>query len=86
MKKVILITGASSGMGKESAKVLIQKGHTVYTVARRIEQMQDLKELGGRVIYNGTFEGLKNSEFSITNKYLSDNRAYLRFDRNKFSC
>jgi short-subunit dehydrogenase len=47
MKKVILITGASSGMGKETAKQLIKEGHTVYTVARRIEQMQDLKLLGG---------------------------------------
>jgi len=46
-KKVILITGASSGMGKESAKALIGQGHTVYTVARRIDQMQDLKNLGG---------------------------------------
>ena len=50
MKKVILITGASSGMGKETAKKLIQQGHTVYTVARRIEQMQDLKALGGHPI------------------------------------
>lgn len=50
MKKVILITGASSGMGKESAKELINQGHTVYSVARRIEQMQDLKELGGHPI------------------------------------
>lgn len=47
MEKVILITGASSGMGKESAKKLIGEGYRVYTVARRIEQMQDLKELGG---------------------------------------
>lgn len=46
-KKVILITGASSGMGKETAKALIGQGHTVYTVARRIDQMQDLKTLGG---------------------------------------
>lgn len=46
-KKVILITGASSGMGKETAKSLIQSGHTVYTVARRIDQMQDLKSMGG---------------------------------------
>ncbi|MFD2581172.1 oxidoreductase [Pedobacter vanadiisoli] len=50
MKKVILITGASSGMGKETAKTLIQQGHIVYTVARRIEQMQDLKTLGGHPI------------------------------------
>ncbi|QEC76410.1 oxidoreductase [Mucilaginibacter ginsenosidivorax] len=47
MKKIILITGASSGMGKETAKKLIREGHTVYTVARRIDQMQDLKSLGG---------------------------------------
>ncbi len=49
-KKIILITGASSGMGKETAKTLIQQGHTVYTVARRIDQMQDLKSLGGHPI------------------------------------
>lgn len=50
MKKVILITGASSGMGKEAAIKLIKQGHTVYTVARRIEQMQDLQALGGHPI------------------------------------
>lgn len=50
MKKVILITGASSGMGKETAKKLIQEGHIVYTVARRIDQMEDLKDMGGHPI------------------------------------
>lgn len=50
MGKVILITGASSGMGKETAKALIKQGNTVYTVARRIDQMQDLKALGGHPI------------------------------------
>ncbi len=47
MKKVILITGASSGMGKDAAIKLIKEGHTVYTSARRIEKMKDLEQLGG---------------------------------------
>ncbi len=48
MSKVILITGASSGMGKVTAKQLIKEGYTVYTVARRLEAMEDIKQLGGR--------------------------------------
>lgn len=47
MKKVIMVTGASSGIGKATAKQLIKEGHIVYGVARRIEKMQDLTELGG---------------------------------------
>jgi short-subunit dehydrogenase len=45
-KKVILITGASSGIGKETAKKLLSESHIVYAAARRVEQMQDLKKLG----------------------------------------
>ena len=47
MSKVILITGASSGIGKDAAIQLIKQGHKVYTAARRIENMQELKQLGG---------------------------------------
>jgi short-subunit dehydrogenase len=46
MKKIILITGASSGMGKETAKVLAGQGHKVYAGARRLEKMKDLEPLG----------------------------------------
>jgi short-subunit dehydrogenase len=45
-KKVILVTGGSSGMGKETAKVLAGMGHKVYAAARRVENMEDLKALG----------------------------------------
>ena len=46
-QKTVLVTGASSGIGKETAKTLLAKGYTVYAAARRIEKMADLKPLGG---------------------------------------
>ncbi len=45
-KQVALVTGASSGMGKDFARQLLADGYTVYAAARRVEQMDDLKELG----------------------------------------
>ncbi len=44
--KTVLITGASAGIGKETAKQLVAKGYTVYAAARRLEKMDDLKEIG----------------------------------------
>jgi len=49
-KKVIIVTGASSGMGKDAALKLIKEGHVVYGAARRVEQMQDLVKAGGHAI------------------------------------
>lgn len=50
MKKVALITGASSGMGKSAAKFLSKKGITVYGAARRLDQMKELEEAGMSII------------------------------------
>jgi len=46
MTTTVLITGASSGIGKQTAKTLLEKDYTVYTAARRLEKMDDLKQLG----------------------------------------
>jgi short-subunit dehydrogenase len=41
MKKVILVTGASSGLGLATATALAAQGHTVYGAARSIDKVKD---------------------------------------------
>ncbi len=42
-KKLVIITGASSGFGKETAIQLSAKGHPLLLLARRVEKMEELK-------------------------------------------
>lgn len=44
--KVALVTGASSGIGEDTARLLHEHGFTVYAVARRVEPMKALAALG----------------------------------------
>lgn len=50
MKKVILITGASSGMGKVFAEDLAKEGHIVYGAARRTDLLKELEKQGVKTI------------------------------------
>jgi NAD(P)-dependent dehydrogenase (short-subunit alcohol dehydrogenase family) len=50
MKKIALITGASSGIGEVTAVLLAESGYTVYGAARRTEKMKYLETLGIRVL------------------------------------
>lgn len=43
-KRVAIVTGASSGLGREIAKLLAEKGLVVYSVARRREMLMELKK------------------------------------------
>lgn len=43
---IILITGASSGIGYEAARMLAQSGHKIYGAARRTERMESLRSFG----------------------------------------
>lgn len=44
--KIALVTGASSGMGKEIAKTLMSQGMTVYVAVRSVDKMAKLAKLG----------------------------------------
>ena len=45
-QKVILLTGASSGIGRETAIRLARQGHHVYGAARRLQLLQSLQAQG----------------------------------------
>ena len=45
-QKVILITGASSGIGYDAALALAAEGHKVYAAARRVELMASMEDKG----------------------------------------
>lgn len=49
--KVILLTGASSGIGYQTAEYLAKQGHIVYGAARRVERMEPLKRFGVKPLF-----------------------------------
>ncbi len=48
--KVILLTGASSGIGYDTAIALARQGHNVYAAARRVDKMLPLQQYGVKTI------------------------------------
>ena len=50
MKKVAVVTGASSGIGEATVKKFLQEGYEVYAAARRLDRMKGLADLGAKPI------------------------------------
>jgi short-subunit dehydrogenase len=48
--RTALVTGASSGIGEATARLLKKRGFTVYAAARRVERMEPLKAEGIHVL------------------------------------
>lgn len=75
--KIILITGASSGIGEATARHVAALGHTVVLGARRTERLealaQEIRESGGTV---------ETRKLDVTN--LEDTQAFADFAIKKF--
>ena len=50
MRKVILVTGASSGIGHATLKLLVQEGHIVYGSARDKKDLELINQAGGKPV------------------------------------
>ena len=63
--KVIIITGASSGIGEASARLLASKGAKVVLGARRVDQLKriadEIQQAGGKAVY-GELDVTKQSD------------------------
>ncbi len=75
--KVIIITGASSGIGEASARLLASKGAKVVLGARRVDQLKriadEIKQAGGEAVY---------AELDVTKQ--SDNDALVSLAKDTY--
>jgi len=75
--KVVIITGASSGIGEASAKLLASKGAKVVLGARRVDQLkriaEEIKQAGGEAVY---------AELDVTKQ--SDNDALMSLAKDTY--
>src|SRR5690606_17794796 len=75
--KVVIITGASSGIGEATAKLLAGKGAKVVLGARREDKLKliadEITKTGGQAIYR---------ELDVTKQ--SDNDAIVKLAKEKF--
>ena len=62
MKKIVLITGATSGIGKATALLLAKNGYRLILTGRRKERLEELKKEISGEIYTLCFDVTKSEE------------------------
>ena len=81
MSKVVVITGASSGIGEAAAKVLAQQGNKIVLAARREDRLQklarEIEAAGGEAVYVPTDVSKMDEVLALAKKAVA---AYGRID------
>lgn len=75
--KHILITGASRGIGLETAKSLTDAGHKVTVTARSGDALEKLKEHSPKLIDSVTADLTESADIQSVAEYLQSNRSTL---------
>jgi len=89
MKEVSLVTGASSGLGRSIAKLLCEKGHKVYVVARRKNLLEELRRecknhRGEIILFSGDLTDIKFRERIIPSIIKKEKRIDYLFNNAGF--
>lgn len=71
--KTVLITGASDGIGKATAKLLDSKGYKLYLFGRTKEKLDDLTDSLNNVIKSYCFDALNRDELYKALKDIKEN-------------
>lgn len=68
----IIIIGATSGIGRECAKLFISKGYKVGIAGRRIEALKELKELSTNNVFYKQIDVTKDDSISLLKELIDD--------------
>ncbi len=74
----VLITGASSGIGRATALLLARKGHQVLMVSRRKQRLQEIAESSATVVGELLFDELDVSDVSSITAFVSRQGEWLK--------
>lgn len=78
MKKKILVTGASSGIGRATALLLARQGHSVLMAARRVDKLKEIAAGEATVVGELLVGELDVSSAESTERFLGTHEAWLK--------
>ncbi len=74
----ILITGASSGIGKATALLLARKGHEVFMAARRKDKLEEIAQTSSTIVGSFLLDELDVSDKESTHAFAEKHNDWLK--------